>query len=244
MRNGDIPSCPELESSLTLTHTRLISLAAGALVNRRVAQNSAGYLYANWNIWEDPQVDFRSFDLLDFPLDDLFGGLELLGRKPDSVALYTKTPFAVSESCAFSGTSDGDRDDTLVSFDVFNLPGGELVSEPGTQDGEGLAGRGPWPERRLGTTGSEGSADFGSRRGEEGEHRCPETRHASRYPKLIPLRHRPRLPQVSVATMSDRKRAFEGSGDSNASKKLKRFVFFCRNLALPTLIFAFPVHQP
>ena len=94
------------------------------------------YLYANGNIWEDPQVDFRSLDLLDFPLNDFFGGLELLGRKPNSVAHYTKTPFAISESCAFGGTSDGDWNDTLVSFDVFDLPRSKLVSEPGTQDGE------------------------------------------------------------------------------------------------------------
>ena len=93
------------------------------------------YLYADGNIWEDPQVDFRSLDLLNFPLDDLFGGLELLGRKPNSIALYTNTPFAISEGCAFGGTSDGDWDDTLVSFDVFDLPRSELVSEPGTQYG-------------------------------------------------------------------------------------------------------------
>ena len=55
--------------------------------------------------------------------------------------------------------------------------------------------------------------------------------------KLIPFRHQPRLPQVSVVTMSDRKRAFEGSGDSNASKKLKRFVFLHRNPARLSLMF-------
>ena len=105
------------------------------------AKGVAGYLYANGNIWEDPQVDFRSLDLLNFPLNDFFGSLKLLGCKPDSVALYAKAPFAISESCAFGGASDGDRNDTLVSFDVFDLPRSELVSEPSTQDREGLAGQ-------------------------------------------------------------------------------------------------------
>ena len=49
--------------------------------------------------------------------------------------------------------------------------------------------------------------------------------------------------QALVVTMSDRKRAFEGNGDSNVSKKLKRFVFLFRNLARPTLMFAILVCQ-
>lgn len=131
----DIPCRPVLKCSLTLTHTRFVSLTANPLSKPRgLPQRNESHLYANGDIWEDPQVDFRPFDLFDVPLNDLFGSLELLGRKPDSVALYTEAPFAVSESCAFGGTSDRDRNDTLVSFDVFNLPRSELVSEPDTQN--------------------------------------------------------------------------------------------------------------
>lgn len=99
------------------------------------------HFYANGNIWEDPQVNFRSLDLLDFPFNDLLSGLELFGSKPNSVTLYTETPFAVSESCALDGTSDGYWNDTLVSFDIFDLPRGKLVSKPGTRDGERLASK-------------------------------------------------------------------------------------------------------
>ena len=50
-------------------------------------------------------------------------------------------------------------------------------------------------------------------------------RHASRISKAYPAPPSTTTLQVSVATMGDRKRAFEGSGDTNVSKKLKRFVF-------------------
>ena len=43
---------------------------------------------------------------------------------------------------------------------------------------------------------------------------------------------------TSLVTMSDRKRAFEGNGDSNVSKKLKRFVLPCKYLACLSLMFA------
>lgn len=79
--------------------------------------------------------------MLDYAFNDLLGGLKLLGSKPNSVALYAETPFAVSESCTLDGTSDWNWNDTLVSFDVFDLPRSELVSEPSAEEGERLAGR-------------------------------------------------------------------------------------------------------
>lgn len=114
-----------------------------------LARPDEKHLYANGNVWEDPQVNFGSLDLLDYPFDDFFSSLELFGGKPDSVTLYTKTPFAVSESCALDGTSDGYWNDALVSFNVFDLPRSELVSEPGTKDGERLARPRPGPGGRL-----------------------------------------------------------------------------------------------
>ena len=50
-------------------------------------------------------------------------------------------------------------------------------------------------------------------------------RHASRISKAHPVPPLTTTLQVSVATMGDRKRAFEGSGDSNTLKRFKRFVF-------------------
>ena len=135
MKDVDVPSRPEFECSLALAHTRFIPLITSVFSTlKSLSGGVKGHLYANGNIWEDPQVNFRSLYLLDFSFNDLLSGLELLGSKPDSVALYTKTPFAISESCAFDGTSDGYWNDTLVSFDVFDLPRSELVSEPSTQD--------------------------------------------------------------------------------------------------------------
>ena len=62
------------------------------------------------------------------------------------------------------------------------------------------------------------------------------TRHG--HPKLNPALPSTATPQVSVVAMSDRKRAFEGTGDSHTSKKLKRFVFLYENLARLFLILA------
>lgn len=62
--------------------------------------------------------------------------------------------------------------------------------------------------------------------------------HASRTSEAHPVLPSTATPQVSVVAMSDRKRAFEGTGDSHTSKKLKRFVFLYENLARLFLIFA------
>ena len=200
MRSEDLPSCPELKRSLALTHTRFISLTTDTFSKSSgISGEMKPYLYANGNIWEDPQVNFRPLDLLDFPFDNISSSLELLGSKPNSVSFYSNAPFSVRKSCAFDGTSDGYGNDTLMSFNVFNLPRSQLVSESSTEDGYRLAGRRPGPERILGATSSVGGADLCTRRGEEGEHQCSETVTRHGHPKLIPFCHLPRLPRSQLS---------------------------------------------
>lgn len=96
-------------------------------------QESFTHLDTNRNIREDSQPGLRALQNLQLPLDHLFHRRQLLRTKAHSISFDPQAPFTEREGGTLGRAADGDGDDALVSFDVFDLPRCELRAVTGKE---------------------------------------------------------------------------------------------------------------
>lgn len=93
---------------------------------------------------EDSHVHLGTLDGFDFTLDDFLCSCELFRSKADTFPLDAKAPVSICECGSFGGSTNGDWNDTGVSFDERYFSRRELMPQSHKQRSAALR-----PRRRL-----------------------------------------------------------------------------------------------